>query len=106
MHYKLVGHQAVPVNDLIEWARWFETADLRVALTELDLGTISTVFCARVYPAGRMMPALFETMVFGGEHNEYQERYSTWDEAEAGHKRVVEMVRKSFTTGTDSGEET
>lgn len=34
----------------------------------------------------------FETMIFGGEHDQYQERYSTWDEAEAGHKRAIELV--------------
>jgi hypothetical protein len=31
-------------------------------------------------------------MIFGGEHNEYQERYSTWEEAEEGHKRAVAMI--------------
>jgi hypothetical protein len=31
-------------------------------------------------------------MVFGGEHDEYQERYHTYDEAEEGHKIICEMV--------------
>jgi hypothetical protein len=39
-------------------------------------------------------PVLFETMVFGGEYDEYQERYHTYDEAEEGHKRICEMVDK------------
>ena len=37
-------------------------------------------------------PLLFETMIFGGEHDQFQERYSTWEEAMAGHKKAVELV--------------
>ena len=37
-------------------------------------------------------PILFETMIFGGEHHEYQERYTTWDEAIKGHKEAVALV--------------
>ena len=37
-------------------------------------------------------PILFETMVFGGKHDRYQERCSTWDEAVAQHDRIVEMA--------------
>jgi hypothetical protein len=33
-------------------------------------------------------------MVFGGEHDGYQERYHTYDEAEEGHKRICDMVDK------------
>ena len=38
-------------------------------------------------------PLLFETMVFGGPLDGEQERYSTWNEAEAGHKLMVERVQ-------------
>jgi hypothetical protein len=40
-------------------------------------------------------PVLFETMIFGGKHDDYQDRYLTWDEAEAGHERAVKMVRRT-----------
>ena len=33
--YKLVGHDAVPVEDLIEWAMWLESADRQVRLTRV-----------------------------------------------------------------------
>lgn len=39
-------------------------------------------------------PVLFETMVFGGKYDQYQERYHTYEEALAGHKRVLEDVLK------------
>lgn len=33
-------------------------------------------------------PLLFETMIFGGEHGGYQRRYSTREEAVAGHNEI------------------
>ncbi len=37
-------------------------------------------------------PIVFETMIFGGEHNDYQERCSTWDEALKMHQDAVDLV--------------
>lgn len=31
-------------------------------------------------------------MIFGGEHDRYTRRYSTWKEAEAGHERAIELI--------------
>jgi hypothetical protein len=41
----------------------------------------------------RKSPALFETLVFGGPLSQEMDRYSTWAEAEAGHRAMVERVR-------------
>ncbi|KKN76361.1 hypothetical protein LCGC14_0370470 [marine sediment metagenome] len=35
---------------------------------------------------------VFETMIFGGEDDGYQDRYSTWDEAVKGHRFACEKV--------------
>ena len=37
-------------------------------------------------------PILFETMIFGGEHDQSQWRYWTFDEALQGHRWSVELV--------------
>jgi len=37
-------------------------------------------------------PILFETMIFGGELNEEQWRWTTKEKAKAGHHLVVQMV--------------
>jgi hypothetical protein len=39
-------------------------------------------------------PLLFETMIFGGiwDEKEYQERCSTWDEAEEMHARACKLA--------------
>lgn len=54
---------------------------------------ISTVFLGldhAFYP-GRG-PILFETMIFGGEYHDYQNRYYTWDEANDAHTAIVRAI--------------
>ena len=88
--YILEGHTPKLMNNLIEWAMWFETADCCVAQTTLPKGVrVSTVFLGLDHSFGGGKPILFETMIFGGKYNDYQERYSTWEEAEVGHKKAV-----------------
>lgn len=54
---------------------------------------ISTVFLGIDHAFGRSKgPILFESMIFGGEKSEWQERYSTWDQAEMGHKLIVAKI--------------
>jgi hypothetical protein len=95
--YILRDKQPVPVDDVVEWGKFFETAARQVARDEIGDVTVSTVFLGLDH---RFMddgpPVLFETMIFGGVHNEYQERYCTWDEAEAGHAQAVALVRAAY----------
>jgi hypothetical protein len=52
---------------------------------------ISTVFLPFDYSFGRSKtPILFETMVFGGDHDDEMERYHTWEQAETGHRKMCE----------------
>lgn len=85
---------AIPVDHL-EWAKWYENAERRVALTKISENIkVSTVFLGLDH--NFMLdgpPAIFETMVFGGPMDQNQERYSTWEEAEAGHEVMVAKVR-------------
>ncbi len=91
---------------LAEWAEWHESRShgravesfrqggWRVGVDEFASGArVSTVLLGLDHnfgPAGP--PILFETMIFGGKHNDYQERYATLAEAEEGHERAVAMV--------------
>ncbi len=103
-HYILNDDKSVtPVPSVIEWANWFEIADRQVARTKipkLNAG-VSTVFLGVDHQWGVGPPILFETMIFGGGLDGYQERYSTWDEAVEGHARAVDKVR---TEGDDTHE--
>ena len=59
---------------------------------------ISTVFLHLDHnwnPDGE--PVLFETMIFGGEYDEEMWRYCTWEEAKAGHDRIVNCLKEGVT---------
>lgn len=88
-------HTVVPCNDLLLWASWFETAERSVGNTQINKIRISTVFLGidHNFGDGDPTPVLFETMIFGGEHDDYQERYTTWDAAIAGHKKAIAKVK-------------
>ena len=94
--YILEGHKAVECDDLMVWAKWFETAERHVDKTEISSDVnVSTVFLGLNHNYGDGEPLLFETMVFGGEHDEEMERYSTWEQAEEGHNRWVDKLKPS-----------
>jgi hypothetical protein len=86
--YILDGKTPKPVDDIHVWNRWFEKADRHVAKTTLTNGSwVSTVFLGMEHVHG-----LFETMIFGGEHDQYQARCWTWDEAELMHAEAVQVA--------------
>jgi len=97
--YKLDGKKAVPCSRE-EADTLLGSVDGRtVAKTEIDVNgeevRVSTVFLVLDHNFSGELPVLFETMIFGGIHNEHQSRYCTWSEAERGHEYAVKMVRKS-----------
>ena len=115
-HWILEGKEPVMVDDPMVWGQWFGTANRRVAYTDIIPDVyVSTVFLGLDHSFGSGPPLLFETMAFGVEG--YMriflsqgdpsrrgkskpippgidtDRYTTWDEAEAGHYRIVDNVR-------------
>ena len=94
--YILRGKDAVPCDDLLEWGRWFETADRKVALDYIGTVRVSTVFIGLNHNfLDDGPPHIFETMVFGGEMEGECARYSTWEEAESGHRALVTRVEEA-----------
>ena len=75
-YFILRGKEPVPV-DVMEWARWFETADRVVAKSIVYSATVSTVFLGLNHQFVSGRPLLFETMVLGGPLNGEQWRCST-----------------------------
>ena len=105
-NYILKNGEPVVEPSLMRWAKWYEKADRHVAQEEItEAGgrikrkvRISTVFLAVDYgSAEKGKPILWETMVFGGKHHEYQERCSGGrKDAEKMHKRVMKMVQETW----------
>ena len=89
----LVGHDPIATDDIRVWAAATDGERPRVAKDEIGEVYVSTVFLGVDHQFSYGPPLLFETMVFRGAMDERQWRYATWDEAEAGHRRVVEAIR-------------
>jgi hypothetical protein len=93
--YILEGHETREVKNLIEWAVQIEGMNRGVAEDTIGGARISTIFLGLNHALENGKPLLFETMVFGGQFDQEMERYSTWEEAEAGHKIMVERVKNA-----------
>jgi hypothetical protein len=80
--------------DVLEWARLFESADRVLARTRVGDGSeVSTVWLGLDYSFGQGTPLIYETMIFGGPHDEYQDRHPNRDAALAGHDQAVALAR-------------
>lgn len=87
-----------PLDSVFDWARLHnDDAYKRVAEDTVGDAWISTVWLGinhNVMPLFDALPIIFETMIFGGEHDQFQDRYATLQQAEAGHARVVQALRE------------
>uniref|UniRef100_A0A6M3JHR5 Uncharacterized protein n=1 Tax=viral metagenome TaxID=1070528 RepID=A0A6M3JHR5_9ZZZZ len=92
-YYILEGHRAVKTDGMI-WSTWIRGAERHVGDEMVGDVQVSTVFLGLDHGFGYSPPLLFETMVFGGPLDQEQDRYTTWEQAEEGHKDMVERVRK------------
>lgn len=75
----------------------FTSTSKRVGDDTIDGQRVSTVFLHMDHnwdPGGP--PILFETMIFEGPYDNDMWRYSTWDEALAGHNRIVNCLREGI----------
>jgi len=97
-HYRLGLNNVVelfPVESMADLLAWAEdtfgpNANRQVALTDFSPGVcVSTVFLGLDHNWGSGPPLVFETMVFDDYGAGECYRWSTWDEAEQGHKDAV-----------------
>ena len=89
------NNNPVPVNDVMEWAKTFDREARVVNKTTTSQGHyVSTVFLGLDHSWTEDKVLLFETMIFSEDKDvdEYQERYSTWKEAEEGHNKIVQEL--------------
>ena len=79
--------------DVLKWAAWIEeTSNREIAQHKIGDVLLSTVFLGLDHSFGRGPPLLYETMIFGGEHDQEQWRYSTHEEAIEGHAKARALV--------------
>jgi hypothetical protein len=96
---------AVRAPGLLDWARWMETHDEQRCLARDRIGnvTVSTVFLGldhglrflrreAGFDEAAYKPILWETMMFGGQHDQFQNRYTSREDALLGHRKIVQML--------------
>lgn len=97
MWYKLdKNNRPIPCKNSNEYMKW-ETKNLdkkAIRQQHVDDVYISTVFLGLDHGFGGKNPVLWETMIFGGEHDQYQERYISYQDALEGHYIAVQLVKK------------
>ena len=94
--YILDADNHVVEVDMITWAKsFFEDFEHRVVgCTKITSKcTVSTVFLGIDH---RHPPILFETMIFGGPLDGESSRYSSYDDAETGHRAFVAKARAAI----------
>lgn len=94
----ILNESGTPVAepDLMTWAKWFETADRKVAVDQISDAKVSTIFLSidlSYQQSGP--PILWETKVFGGALDQETDRCSgSREQAEAMHARMVQRVKE------------
>ena len=104
--YYILDGKKVKAVGFGDWSIWFESVSKKkdgrhVRSDHFNIGRakvhVSTVFLGIDHGfryRERGVPLVFETMIFGlAKHEGYQERYYTWEEAEAGHERAMKLVK-------------
>ena len=98
LHYILdADGNPVPEDDILAWAKWRQNPrNIILKRTDLPGGVIvSTVFLGidhAFHFFGDPRPVLWETMIFEGEHDDWQDRYHTKEEALLGHEHAVKIA--------------
>ena len=100
MLWVLDGHTPVPCTDIETWGRLMETIDRRLVARDAwqadsEAFELSTVFLTIPHNMTSDAPWFFETMLFTDGHGEELARYRTWDEAEKGHKAILQQIKRT-----------
>jgi len=90
------NNKPVVAASVIEAAEWLDKNPERKAVKQEHIGDIfiSTVFLGLDHAWNSDILVLWETMIFGGEHDQYQERYTSYEDALEGHQIALNLVNK------------
>lgn len=94
--YILDNNNKPVAKPVLEASQWLEDNDHRRILKRDEIGGIlvSTVFLGLDHAWDSDIPVLWETMIFGGEHDQYQERYTSYKDALEGHEFALTLITK------------
>lgn len=81
---------------MLEASQWLENNPSRKTVKRDEIGDIlvSTVFLGLDHGWDSDVPVLWETMIFGGKHDQYQKRYTSYKDALKGHEKALMLIIK------------
>jgi hypothetical protein len=80
-----------------EYVKWSSRNPKKRIVKQETIGNtyISTVFLGLDHSFRGKIPVLWETMMFGGQYDQnYQERYSSYEDAVKGHQKAINFIKK------------
>ena len=101
------NRKIIAAEDVLEWAKWFEKADRVVAQEMVGDIMVSTVFLGvgHLWNGGYSdWGFYFESATQSRDEGwDILNRYKTYDEAEQGHKDIVQSLQKEAENGNYQG---
>jgi hypothetical protein len=97
MAWYILDENNKPVRStIVDCGKWLEENPERKAVKQehIDDIFISTVFLGLDHAWDSDIPVLWETMIFRGEHDQYMDRYTSYEEALEGHQTALNLVNK------------
>jgi hypothetical protein len=95
MAWYILDENNQPVkSNITDCGKWLQKNPERKAVKQEHIGDvfISTVFLGLDHSFQSDIPMLWETMIFGGEHDQYQDRYTSYEDALEGHQTALNLV--------------
>lgn len=96
MWYTLDENNKPIASTAMDSASWMDKNPEKKAVKQeyIDNVKVSTVFLGLDHAWNSDIPVLWETMIFGGEHDQYQDRYTSYEDALEGHQTALNLVNK------------
>lgn len=97
MAWYILDENNKPIRStIVDCGKWLEENPERKAVKQehIDDIFISTVFLGLDHAWDSDIPVLWETMIFGGDHDQYQDRYTSYEDALEGHQIALNLVKE------------
>ena len=97
MSWYILDKNNKPIRStIVDYGKWLQENPEKKAVKQEHIGDIfiSTVFLGLDHAWFSDIPVLWETMIFGGEHDRYMDRYTSHEDSLEGHQAALTLVNK------------
>lgn len=107
-YYILKEDHTTEPCEMLDWAMWASSNREKLVVKQETVNDVkvSTVFLGLNHAfLGQGAPLIFETMIFGGSEDGYQDRCSTWEQAERMHEKALKLLSENQSEANAPGDE-